>query len=99
MKNCRYKVLDCNSNSAVVYYVPEKQDCGVMVYFEKSMGGWIFSQWEYIWTRGIEYGNQEGKMFWPCYHYEELREAGAYAPALNLKPFYNGSAALSGMKK
>lgn len=80
LEKCRYKVLKYNGHEADVYYVPVQQDCGVLAHFVFTEGQWAFSSWETIWQR--RGGSNEDKFLWPCYHYEELHEAGLNAPAI-----------------
>lgn len=46
-----FKVLNCNSESAKVYYVEKDMECSHVLTFEKMNGVWVENQWEVIWSK------------------------------------------------
>ncbi len=46
-----FKVLDCDGETARVYYVSEGVDSANVLTFEKNDGKWVETQWECIWSK------------------------------------------------
>lgn len=46
-----FKVLDCDGETARVYYVSEGMDSANVLTFEKNDGKWVETQWECIWSK------------------------------------------------
>lgn len=46
-----FKVLDCDGETARVYYVSEGMDWANVLTFEKNDGKWVETQWECIWSK------------------------------------------------
>ncbi len=45
-----FKVLDCDGETARVYYVSDGMDWANVLTFEKNDGKWVETQWECIWS-------------------------------------------------
>ena len=46
-----FKVLDCDGETARVYYVSEDMDWASVLTFEKNDSEWVETYWEVIWSK------------------------------------------------
>lgn len=61
-----FKVLDCDGETARVYYVSEGMDWASVLTFEKNDGKWVETQWECIWSKT---GSASGVIYPYLWHF------------------------------
>ena len=59
------KVLECDGNTARVYYVSDNETMGSVLKFKKQNGTWIETGWDTIWSAQ---GGSASEAVWPYWH-------------------------------